>query len=315
MPRRTLPLTLLLSFLFPGVAPAENSRDITVLHPLPLGGTILFTYSQHNQSNIWRIDTRNLPAAEPVLTTNTSNEYPRCSPDGKQFAYYSRQKSNSDLFLASIGGKMLRPLSTTPGEDEDPSWSPDGRSLVFQSQRQGQGRNLFRYDFESRKLTPLTTGKSSHTTPAWSPGGRLIAYSTSEYWPGWDVAILDVSSKAISRITYGLATSCRPTWTSDSKFLIFSKGFGNTTQLVRHSLETHEEIELTRGPGRKYDALLLGSSEILLYVAESSPGRGDFELFWLDTKHSDSKPQQLTQSSGAIRYPTWCVQTSSAIDS
>ena len=64
-------------------------------------------------------------------------------------------------------GSNLRRLTQSPGDDEDPTWSPDGRYIVFASDREGGGKQLFIMTSDGRNITRITNGKGSYTNPDW----------------------------------------------------------------------------------------------------------------------------------------------------
>ncbi|MCI0464729.1 MAG: S9 family peptidase [Gemmataceae bacterium] len=113
---------------------------------------------------------------------------PQISPDGRWVVYAlttivdpARNKSKSNVWLASTDGKVRRHLTTTEKRDSSPRWSPDGKRILFQSNRSG-GTQLWVIDLgggEARQLTSISTEASNGT---WSPDGKQIAF-VSAVWP------------------------------------------------------------------------------------------------------------------------------------
>jgi Tol biopolymer transport system component len=97
---------------------------------------LLFVSNLSGHSEIWRL---NGDGSGPLQLTNDKRENgsPAWSPDGKQFAYYSKQADNSyQIMLANADGTGVKKL-TSAGNNWSPVWSPDGNHITFASTRGG----------------------------------------------------------------------------------------------------------------------------------------------------------------------------------
>ncbi|HEX7587485.1 MAG TPA: hypothetical protein VF478_04150, partial [Anaerolineae bacterium] len=99
---------------------------------------ILFVSDLTGFSEIWRL---NSDGSGPLqLTTDkTEDGAPSWSPDGKQFAYYSKQAAGYQIMVRNLDGSGARALTKT-GNNLSPVWSPDGNWIAFSSDRGGNGR-------------------------------------------------------------------------------------------------------------------------------------------------------------------------------
>jgi Tol biopolymer transport system component len=124
-----------------------------------------------------------------MTNTETNKSGLAWSPDGKSILYSSyvegASKDGVILYLFSIDGTDVRPLTSEFEWVFSFDWSPDGKRIAFDSyqypiQQIGitlmdiDGANVIRINNE-----PPDTGKSY---PAWSPDGSKIAYVS--YWIG-----------------------------------------------------------------------------------------------------------------------------------
>lgn len=97
---------------------------------------ILFVSNLTGTHEIWRL---NSDGSGPLQLTNDKRENgsPAWSPDGKLFAYYSKQVDGSyQIMIANADGTSTKKL-TNAGNNWSPSWSPDGNHIAFTSTRGG----------------------------------------------------------------------------------------------------------------------------------------------------------------------------------
>ncbi len=97
---------------------------------------ILFVSNLTGAHEIWRL---NADGSGPLQLTNDKRENgsPAWSPDGKVFAYYSKQVDGSyQIMIANADGTNVKKL-TNAGNNWSPTWSPDGNWIAFTSTRGG----------------------------------------------------------------------------------------------------------------------------------------------------------------------------------
>ena len=139
----------------------------------------------------------------------------RWSPDGSLLAVSLEQDGNSDLFLLSPDGRIIKRLTERAGINISPSWSPDGRQLVFCSSRGGQPQ-IYVTDVDSGRTRRLTFQGSYNTSPAWSPKGDLIAYTNRTR--GFRIMTIPVQGGEPREIAPGED----PSWSPDGRYVVFS---------------------------------------------------------------------------------------------
>ena len=183
---------------------------------------------------------------------------PKVSPDGAWVAYVlstvdsTKNKRNSDLWMASWDGTQSIQLTSSPDGESQPRWSPDGKYLSFVSARQGTtSAQIWLMDRRGGEGKQLTTLKADLQDYVWSPDGKKIAlviqstdstgipkskqpqpYVLDRYHFKQDVEgylqkkrshlyVFDVSSKKLDTLTQGDFEESDPAWSPDGKYLAF----------------------------------------------------------------------------------------------
>lgn len=139
----------------------------------------------------------------------------RWSPDGSYIAASLEREGNSDLFLLSPEGRVIRQLTERSGINISPTWSPDGQSLAFCSNR-GGGPQIYVMNVSSGSSRRLTFRGDYNTSPSWSPKGDTIAYTTRS--GGFRVMTIPVRGGEPKEIAAGED----PSWSPDGRYLVFS---------------------------------------------------------------------------------------------
>ena len=138
------------------------------------------------------------------------------SPDGRRVAVSIDQGGNTDLFLISPQGQLVRRLTRHSGIDVSPVWSPDGRWLAFCSSRSGSPQ-IYVMDVETGRSKRITFQGRYNTDPAWSPKGDQIAYTARS--GGFRVMGIDPGGGEARSIVRGE----HPSWSPDGRYLAVTR--------------------------------------------------------------------------------------------
>jgi len=176
-------------------------------------GTML-TYSSYKQGGPY-------PYLLDLLNGKTSRLYSmvgyssRWSADGSMIAVSMEQQGDSDLYLISPEGRMIRRLTENSDIDVSPAWSPDGRRIAFCSNRSGKPQ-IYIMNVDSGDVRRLTFRGDYNTSPAWSPKGDRIAYTSRA--GGFRIMTIGVNGGEAQEISAGED----PSWSPDGRYLVFS---------------------------------------------------------------------------------------------
>ena len=106
---------------------------------------------------------------------------PQISPDGSRIIYTRRwvdkvsDRSESSLWIMNSDGSRNRHLLEGSGA----SWSPDGTRILFTTQGDPNGSQVFvRWMDDEGAVTQITRLEQGPSDPSWSPDGEWIAFTS-----------------------------------------------------------------------------------------------------------------------------------------
>ena len=127
------------------------------------------------------------------INSNTMEEYPAYSQDGRYLAFASDRRGQRDIFLYDLQTKKLVSLPNLNRRDstqDQPSLNRDGRYLAYVSTERGK-TDIFVYDRSSQKSELLTVNiKGSATQPTISGDGSQVAFQASQLGQ-WKIVIVN----------------------------------------------------------------------------------------------------------------------------
>ena len=140
--------------------------------------------------------------------------------------------SSSALYIANADGSGERKFLHEPAFDYNACFVADGRSVVFTSERSGDGNSdLFRCRVDGTGIEPLVTGPAVDDAGVLSPDGRRLAFVSTRNGHRANIWVMDLRNGAARNVT-GAAdvqgelsnpnSFLRPSWSSDGNWLAFS---------------------------------------------------------------------------------------------
>jgi Tol biopolymer transport system component len=129
------------------------------------------------------------------LNTQTPEEYPVYSSDGRYLAFASDRNGNRDIFLFDLQQRRLVSLPNLNRRDSSqdrPALSADGRFLAYVSTERGK-TDIMVYDRQTQRAELLSANvRGTVAHPTISGDGRRVAFQTSQLGQ-WDIAIVERS--------------------------------------------------------------------------------------------------------------------------
>jgi Tol biopolymer transport system component len=140
--------------------------------------------------------------------------------------------------------------------DWNPHLSPDGSRLAFESQRGGEGDEVWLAASDGANPVQLTHGPGLwQGSPRWSPDGRRIAFDSFGEDGQWDIWTIDGDGGSLRRLTSNPADENMPTWSLDGRFIYFSSNRTGAETIWRVPAMGGSEEQVARtGGGRSEEA-------------------------------------------------------------
>jgi TolB protein len=203
-----------------------NFRDISTQPAAsPEGGKIAFTSWVHTNPAIFVFSVDPVRDLRYYNQRASVNSSPSFTPDGKQIVYSSSAPNDRccRIFIASLDGSGLRPISSVGFIDTEPKINPKtGNEIAFVSGRSGP-QQIYRMNMDGSDVERLTPGEGEASNPSWHPGGQIIAYAwTRGYATGnFNIFTMDVASRAYTQLTHSEGRNENPSWAPDGVHLVF----------------------------------------------------------------------------------------------
>ncbi|MEL6496833.1 MAG: biopolymer transporter [Cyanobacteria bacterium J06623_7] len=127
------------------------------------------------------------------INSNSVEEYPTYSADGRYLAFASDRRGRRDIFLYDLQNKRLVSLPNLNRRDslqDQPSLSADGRYMAYVSTERGK-RDIFVYDRQKQESELLTVNiRGSSKQPTISGDGSQVAFQASQLGK-WKIVIVN----------------------------------------------------------------------------------------------------------------------------
>jgi TolB protein len=151
------------------------------------------------------------------------------SPDGTKVAATLSMDGNSEIYLLSTAGQILKRLTNERGIDTSPSWSPDGSRIAFVSDRHGSPQ-IWVMAADGSGQHKVTRRGNYNQEPSWCPRADppMIAISARDEHLRTDIFTITPDTEPVqyTRVTEGKGSNVRPTWAPNGRAIAYQSSRG-----------------------------------------------------------------------------------------
>ncbi|MEO9484446.1 MAG: hypothetical protein ABJG47_13400 [Ekhidna sp.] len=210
------------------------------------------------------------------------------SNDGSKVAFKSYRDENDEVYVLNLEDGVQVNVSNHAAYDGSPQFVKG--ALFFESERDTEIGELYRYDFMSNSIIRLTNNDYRESGAVWSSDGKLIVF-TSNMDGDDDLYLMKSNGDSLVKLTDNPLNDWYPQWSPDNESILFTYGDWETDkwELRRLDLETLDETTILSGnDSGNASCHPLGTT---IAYASSKLGAGHVFLFDLNTKEET----QLTE--------------------
>jgi Tol biopolymer transport system component len=219
---------------------------------------------------------------ERRLTTERGADYwPIWTPDGRRVVYNSGRERRMNLYWKPVDGSGPEELlSESEGWLSPYSWSPDGILAYQESERPGEGFDIWVLSTEGGgEAHRLFHSENDEVHPAFSPDGRWLAYASNESGRHEVYVRLYPGPGAVTQISND--GGWEPLWSPDGREIYYRRNWGDQVMAVSFVAEStaprvgkprllfEGRYEEGLSYGRRYD--LAPDGKRFLMIRESEP--------------------------------------------
>ncbi len=231
-----------------------------------------------------------LTSREPIMS-------PAWSPDGRQIAYVSFEKSRAMVYVQSLTSRQRTLIADFPGSNSAPSWSPDGSKIAMVLTRDDESQ-IYIANSNGKHLRRITYSEAIDTEPSFSPDGSSLLF-TSDRGGSPQIYRVSIEGGNAERLTFESGNAFSPRFHPDGKSFVFAHFREGVFHIAVYDIESRQTQILTVGGWEKKPSFA-PNGKMILFATELQ-GRGI-----LATVSSDGRvKQKMVAQRGDIREPMW----------
>ncbi|MBM37909.1 MAG: hypothetical protein CMO97_02435 [Woeseia sp.] len=202
------------------------------------------------------------------LTNNLHSAVgPRWSPNARNFLYSALENDHENIYLTNIETGKTENLSINSNTNTHPSWHPDNQRIVFSSNFENEGFDLWELNTETNLRRQLTKLPGDELEAAWSNDGKdLVFIHRRDDW--WSL-ILRSQNQPDEILLKSKHKIAAPSWRPDGSLITFFKAHSSGIDLEMVILsKTRVFRKYASNENFTLSPVAWVNREIMIYIAD-----------------------------------------------
>jgi Tol biopolymer transport system component len=184
-------------------------------------------YNDRINGRLWRLGIGGEEPPERIEVAGNEVVWPTIAVSKNRLAF-ERLVGQTNIYRFEAGGVPTAVAASSRGS-ANPHFSPDGRRFAFQSERGGEGDEIWLAAVDGSNPMQLTHGPGlGQGSPRWSPDGRRIAFDSVGEDGHFDIWTINTDGASLRRFTKDPGDENQPSWSEDGRWIYFVSDRGGT---------------------------------------------------------------------------------------
>jgi Tol biopolymer transport system component len=224
-------------------------------------------------------------------------------PRPTRIAFMSDRDGNWEIYLMERDGSNPVNISNSPDNDWIPLHSPGQEQVLFASDRDGAGLDLFLVDLEGGDTTNITQTPETNEIPiAWSPTGSNLVFVSDQ--GGAEEIFLRETTNSEEQLNLSERDQAQSfeDWSNNSDRFLLAKATEQGMSLFIADVDGNTYQPVTDGSFPVGGGRWSPDGEKVAYMA-LSPGASSIDIYVADAAGGEAR--NLTQSASNDGFPRW----------
>lgn len=177
--------------------------------------------------------------------------------------YAELVNNNWDIYSISIENGKTNRITIDSNKDFQSDYSSIQESIVFDSYRIMNTRNIYTYNANNKEIIQLTNLDTRDGHPVWSPDGNKIAFQSSRTGNP-EVFIMSYNGENVEQITFNPEFDGIPKWSPQDNLFAFNSNRDGSPNVFTLNLETKELTQITSNKSYNFIQDWVSQNEILI---------------------------------------------------
>jgi len=283
-----LPLLVQLS----GTSLAQPSPNPGIVLPLPIiesTNTASYIHASTTPSRIQPATSTRFVHTIPLNVTNEPIISATLGTPLDRILFVSNREGREDIFWMNPDGTEQENLTKSSFSEGHPSWSPDYTKIVYHSNCDDPGFDLYIWSLLDNKITRLTDSPGWDGQPEWSPDGRKIAFE-SQRSGQFRVYIVNIDGSGLKLLTNTMSGGY-PSWSPDNKTIVFASSQNGKSDIYTIDYEGKNLQQLTANTQDNWMPRFSPDGQWIVFSSKRNGNRGIYRV------HPDGTgAQRITES-------------------